>query len=434
MAIQLHAQTNVVMDRRRVVERRDFLRAMTVGGTALGAMSWADWVTVNAGELRRKGMACILLWMQGGPSQLETWDPKPTHSNGNQTRSIATSVPGIEISENLPEMAKAMQDVCLIRTLNSREGNHPRATYLMHTGYLPTASIKHPSIGAITARELGDPQFDLPSFVRIGDGNARGSAGGGFLGVGYDPFVVQDATRAPSNTTIPVAEQRFRRRLGLLNTLESEFEQAGARQEVENHRQLYDKASKLVLSPRMNTFDLSQEPESARQAYGSTPFANGCLLARRLVEAGVTFVEVSLGNWDTHDNNFERSRDLCTQTDRPFAALLADLRQRGMLDKTLVVWLGEFGRTPRVNPRGGRDHYPRAFTAALAGGGVKGGQVIGKTSDSGEETDERPVGVNDFLRTMCHSLQIDASKENMSNVGRPIKIVDGGQVVQEAFA
>jgi uncharacterized protein (DUF1501 family) len=153
-----------------------------------------------------------------------------------------------------------------------------------------------------------------------------------------------------------------------------------------------------------------------------------------LVEAGVTFVEVSLGNWDTHDDNFDRSRQLCTQTDRPFAALLADLRERGMLDKTLVVWLGEFGRTPRVNPRGGRDHYPRAFTAALAGGGVKGGQVIGATSDSGEDTVDRPVGVNDFLRTVCHSLQIDANKENMSNVGRPIRIVDGGEVVQEVFS
>jgi hypothetical protein len=433
MAIQVHAQTEVVMDRRRVVQRRDFLRAMAVGGSALGAMSWTDWMTVNAGELRRKGMACILLWMQGGPSQLETWDPKPNHANGNQTKSIATSVPGIEISENLPEMAKAMQDVCLIRSLNSREGNHPRATYLMHTGYLPTASIKHPSIGAITAHELGDPEFDLPSFVRIGDGNQRGSSGGGFLGVSYDPFVVQNASQAPSNTTIPVTTDRFRRRLGLLDTLEFEFEQAGAKQEVKDHRQLYDKASKLVLSPKMDTFDLSRESDKAREAYGTTPFANGCLLARRLVEAGVTFVEVALGNWDTHDNNFERSRELCTQTDRPFAALLADLKERGMLDKTLVVWMGEFGRTPRVNPRGGRDHYPRAFTAALAGGGVKGGQIIGATSDSGEETADRPVGVNDFLRTMCHSLKIDANKENMSNVGRPIRIVDGGEVVQEVF-
>lgn len=414
--------------------RRDFLRAVSCGGAAVVALSWTDWLTLNADELRKKGMSCILLWMQGGPSQFETFDPKPGHPNGGETKSIATSVSGIEVSENLPEVAKVMKDVCLIRTVNSREGQHPRATYLMHTGYLTTASIKHPSIGAIAAHSLGDPAFDLPSFVRIGDGNGRGAGGGGFLGVTYDPFVVQDASRAPMNTTLPVGEDRFRRRLGLLTNLETEFAQSGAKQEVQDHRRLYDKASKLVLSPKMDRFDLSLEPEKVRQSYGTSPFANGCIMARRLVEAGVTFIEVTLGNWDTHDNNFERSRDLCRQTDQPFAALVADLRQRGMLDKTLVLWMGEFGRTPRINPRGGRDHYPRAFSVAMAGGGVKGGQVIGATTDDGEQVRDRPVSVNDLLRTICHSLHIDANQENMSNVGRPIRVVDGGEVVQEVFS
>src|SRR6185436_2393174 len=178
---------------------------------------------------------------------------------------------------------------------------------------------------------------------------------------------------------------------------------------------------------------LSKEPQPVRSAYGSSPFANSCLLARRLVEGGVTFVEVNLGNWDTHDNNAERTKTLCQTMDQPFAALVHDLRQRGMLDHTLVVWMGEFGRTPRINPRGGRDHYPKAFNAALAGGGLTGGQGIGATSTSGEEVKDRPIGVPDFLRTVCHSLKIDANKENMSNVGRPLKVVDGGAVVTEAF-
>lgn len=433
MNVQTHTQTSVVVNSRCVVRRRDFLRTLSAGSAAAGALSWTDWLTLNAGELRRQGKACILLWMQGGPSQLETWDPKPGQESGGETKSIRTSVAGIEIAENLPELARHMQDLCVVRTANSREGNHPRATYLMHTGYLPTASIKHPSLGAIAAHELGDPAFDLPSFVRIGDGNNRGAGGGGFLGVTYDPFVVQDPSRAPNNTTLPVSDNRFQRRLGLLSDLETNFEQSGGKQEVKDHRQLYDKASKLVLSPKMDTFDLTRESQQLRDAYGTSPFASGCLLARRLVEAGVTFVEVSLGNWDTHDNNFERSRGLCQQLDRPFAALIDDLKQRGMLDKTLVLWMGEFGRTPRINPRGGRDHYPRAFSVALAGGGAKGGQTIGSTTPDGVDVKDRPVSVNDLLRTICHGLHIDANKENMSNVGRPIRIVDGGQVVPEVF-
>jgi uncharacterized protein (DUF1501 family) len=183
----------------------------------------------------------------------------------------------------------------------------------------------------------------------------------------------------------------------------------------------------------MATFDLAKEPQKAQEAYGSGQFGQGCLLARRLIESGVTFVEVNLGNWDTHLDNFARSKALCGQLDQPLAALLADLKQRGMLDSTLVVWTGEFGRTPRVNPRGGRDHYPRAFNAALAGGGVKGGQVIGQLDAGGESVKDRPVGVADLFRTICHGLTIDAAKENMSSIGRPIKIVDGGEVVREVF-
>jgi uncharacterized protein (DUF1501 family) len=184
----------------------------------------------------------------------------------------------------------------------------------------------------------------------------------------------------------------------------------------------------------MEGFDLAKEPQKVRDAYGSGPFAQGCLLARRLIETGVTFVEVSLGPWDTHRDNFNATRNMCGQLDQPFAALLADLKSRGMLDNTLVLWTGEFGRTPRINANAGRDHFPRAFTSVLAGGGIKGGQLIGSTDAGGEAVTDRPVSVNDLLRTVCHSLGIDADKQNMSSIGRPIKIVDGGAVVPEAFA
>jgi hypothetical protein len=431
MNMNFHQQTNVAIDRRGGFQRRDFLKALPVAAGLAGGLSWTDVVTARAPELRQRGMACILLWMQGGPSQFETFSPKPGHANGGETKAISTAVPGIEICENLPEVAGVMKDLCLIRSMNSKEGSHPRATYLMHTGYLPTASVKYPTLGSIVASEIGPPISDLPSFVRIGGGRLGDSAG--LLGVNYDPFLLQSPERLPDNTALTTQEDRYKRRLNLLNRIEDNYAAAGGKQEVENHRKVYAQAAKMVLSPKMNAFDLDKEPQKVRDAYGSGAFAAGCLMARRLVETGVTFVEVQAGNWDTHDDNFSRAKDLCGQIDKPYAALINDLKKRGMLDRTLVVWMGEFGRTPKINPRGGRDHYPRAFNVALAGAGVKAGQVVGATDAAGSEVKDRPVGVSDLLRTICGALKIDADKENMSSIGRPIKLVDGGEVVKEIY-
>lgn len=430
MTTQLVHQVDVNF-RRGQLQRRDFLRTLTAGGLAAGALSWTDVLAANADELRSRGMSCILLWMSGGPSQFETFSPKPGHANGGETKAIATNVPGIEISENLPELAKVANELCIIRSMTSREGSHPRATYLMHTGYLPTASVKYPTLGSNVAQQLGERDAELPNFVRIGQ--ARDGGSGGLLGVEFDPFVVSRPGGLPENTTPASTRTRFERRLGLLDKLEGHFADSGAQQVVADHRQLYDKASRMILSPKMTTFDLSQESSGTRAAYGNGNFASGCLLARRLVEAGVTFVEVGLGNWDTHDDNFARCKTLCGQLDRSYAALLKDLKDRGLLEKTMVVWMGEFGRTPRINARTGRDHYPRAFNVVLSGGGVKGGQVIGRTDDSGSSVSDKPVGVSDLLRTVCSGLGVDADRENMSSIGRPIKVVDGGVVVKEVF-
>ncbi len=430
MDIRLQHHVNVRLGPKQQVRRRSFLRAISLAGAAT-TLSWPDLMSLEAGTLRRAGKACIVLWMQGGPSQFETFSPKPEHANGGETKAIQTAVPGIEISENLPHTAQSMQDICLVRSMTSREGSHPRATFLMQTGQLPTASVKFPALGSIVSHQLGDADFDLPSFVRIG-ARGRGSAGGGLLGVDHDPFSISDPQRPPQNTVLTTNDERYRRRLGLLANLEADNRQR-ARREVAEHQKLYDKAARMVLSSRMDAFDLQREPQEVREPYGEGRFASGCLLARRLVEVGVTFVEVNAGGWDTHQDNFERARNLCDQVDRPYARLLRDLRERGMLDDTLVIWMGEFGRTPRINPRGGRDHYPRAFNLALAGGGIRGGQVIGATDPGGASVTDRPITVPDLFRTICHGLQIDADHENMSSIGRPIKIVDGGEVVREAF-
>jgi uncharacterized protein (DUF1501 family) len=298
----------------------------------------------------------------------------------------------------------------------------------MHTSHLPIAGVKFPALGAVVAHEVPKPECELPPFVQVG--RLPGLVGGGYLGTAYDPLVINGAGRAPDNTRLSTDETRFRTRIGLMDRLQLASGMPG----VADHRKVYEQASAMVLSPRMTAFDLAKENDATRELYGRTQFGDACLTARRLVEAGVTFVEVMLGGWDTHDNNFERSRTLCGQLDRPFAALLGDLADRGLLDSTLVVWLGEFGRTPKINPRNGRDHYPRAFSAALAGSGIRGGQALGKTDAGGDAVKERPVTEKDFFHTVYRALGIDGAKETMTPIGRPIKYVDGGAAVEELLA
>ncbi|HVU89359.1 MAG TPA: DUF1501 domain-containing protein [Pirellulales bacterium] len=428
-SLQLH--TGLQVNRDRVVRRRDFLKGISLAGAAgaSGTLGWKNLVAAKADELRSRGMACILLFMKGGPSQFETFSPKPGHENGGETKAIDTSVAGIQIAHGLPHMARVMQDVAVLRAVTAKEGNHARAEFLMHTGYAPTPTVKHPTLGSIVAHQLGDVNFDLPSFVRIA---GRTTDGGGLLGVEYDPFSMANA-EAPANAKLTTGQPRFERRMNLLSQLESSYARGGAEREVANHQKLYGKAAKMVTSARMEAFQLDREPEAVRARYGKGDFASGCLLARRLIESGVTFVEVGSNGWDTHDNVFERTTNLCGQVDQPMAALITDLKERGMLDKTLVIWMGEFGRTPKINPRGGRDHFPRASNVALAGGGVRGGQVIGHTDAGGDTVTDHPVSVQDLFQSFCKSLGINPAIENMSAIGRPIKIVDGGQPVSELF-
>ncbi|HEV3025890.1 MAG TPA: DUF1501 domain-containing protein [Pirellulales bacterium] len=433
MKARFTRHVRLAVDRGGVIGRRDFLRNLSAAGLAGTAMSWTDLVSLRADDLRRREMACILLWMQGGPSQFETLDPKPGHANGGGTKTIATSVPGTHLADNLPKLATMAGELAIIRSLTTKEGNHQRASFLLHTAHVPTASVHYPTMGSVVSAELGNLQAELPSFVRIGR-RFPNTGNGGLLGTDYNPFAVPAPEKLPDNTQVFATNtERFARRLALVRTLETAGGASEAAPEIAEHRGLYQKASRMVLSPKMEAFDLTREPEPIREAYGKSDFAAGCLLARRLVEAGVTFVEVGLGNWDTHDDNFNRTKALAGELDQPFAQLIADLKARGRLEKTLVIWMGEFGRTPRVNPRGGRDHYPRAFSAALAGGTVRGGQVIGSTNAAGDDVQHRPVKVEDLFRTFYKSLGINSDKVNMSSIGRPIKIVEGGEPVSELF-
>jgi uncharacterized protein (DUF1501 family) len=409
------------------ISRRGFLAASAATG-----LGFAHALKASADELRRRGMACILLFMQGGPSQFETFDPKPGTPTGGDAKAIDTAAPGVQIGDFWPNVAKQMKEIALIRSMTGREGNHQRAQYLLHTGYQPAGSVKYPNFGSVAAKEIGDPKFDLPGFVCVGGPTAASS---GFLGMQYAPYLVANPNRLPFNAELPrgVSAEVLKRRLGLMGKLEKEFAEAGAETLVQDHRALNETAARMVLSPHLKAFDLGQEKAAARDAYGRTPFGQGCLLARRLVEAGVTFVEVVSGNWDTHRDNHVGHKALAGVVDPAFAALVADLKERGMLDRTLVVWMGEFGRTPAINGNKGRDHYPRAFSAALAGGGVKGGQAIGATDERGLGVTKRPVTVPDLFCTLCAALRINPRMANQAD-GRPIRIVEGGEAVKEVFA
>lgn len=408
--------------------RRDFLKTIGLGTGAL-ALGWHDWLLAASPALSKNAKSVIVLWMQGGPTQFETFDPKPG-SDGCQTGTIQTAVPGIQIADFWPHVAKQMGDIALIRSMTNKEGNHQRATYQLHTGYVPSGTLRHPALGSAIVKEIGRKDFDLPSFVAI-NGPSQGS---GFLPAAYGPFRVSDPSQLPANTEIPVSAERFERRLGLLSRLESPYAKLAARRRVENHKDLYGQAARMVTSPRLATFDIAREPEKLKAEYGDNPFGQGCLLARRLVETGVTYIEVMLTGWDTHNQNKDRVEKLAGQCDRAYARLLSDLKERGKLESTLVLWMGEFGRTPKINPNGGRDHFPRAFSVAVSGCGIKGGQVIGKTNADGTAVADRPVAVNDLFCTLVGALGIAPEKENQSPVGRPIKIVDGGQRIKELVA
>ena len=338
---------------------------------------------------------------------------------------------GIQVSEHLPNVAEQAHHLSIIRSMVSREGNHERARYLLHTGYAPGGAVRHPTLGSITSYYLEDALLDLPSCVNINSPTYSG----GFLGATHDPFVVKDPMSPVEDISYPAQmdTHRFRERLKMLRTIEKDFITKRTGRSTEAHEAIYKKADELINSPKIDAFRLDEEPIAIREAYGMNKFGQGCLMARRLVESGVKFVEVSLDGWDTHQNNFERTGELLDMVDPAFAMLLKDLSERDLLDETIVLWLGEFGRTPRINENDGRDHHTNGWSAVVAGGGTRGGQTVGGTNEDGSEVVSDPVGVPDLFASLCFALGIDGSEENYSRSGRPIRVVNDGSVIEELF-
>jgi hypothetical protein len=434
----------------RNLSRREMLG---VSLASLYGVSYSGWLprlaSAAAEQAKSRGKACILLWMQGGPSQTDTFDLKPGHANGGPFKEIATAASGVKISEHLPGLAREMKDVALIRSLTTTEGDHGLATQLMLTGYrAQQAAVRYPSLGSLLSKELGSEDADLPNFVCL---SPMRMVDAGFLGPNYAPLTVSGASDDPNaraNLSIEDLAPRgstpesLKKKVTIQSFMAKEFGASVGGEALAAHRSSYSRAVRMVETQAKHAFQLEEEKAELRDAYGRNRFGQGCLLARRLVERGVAFVEVALtgapGNlagWDTHTNNFEQVKALSQVLDPAWSTLLQDLRERGLLENTLVLWMGEFGRTPKINPQGGRDHFPAAWSVALGGAGIRGGQAVGKTSAGGDEVVDRPVKIADLYATICASLGIDPTKENLSPEGRPIGLVDrGGEVVRELIA
>jgi len=400
--------------------RRQFVNGSLGGLFAFAMKHRCD--GLFAAEASRSTKRCIVLWMQGGPSQLETFDPKPGTITGGPTTAIKTSVPGIEIAANLPEIAKRMDSLSIIRSLTSPEGDHDRGSSFLHTGYPLVQALPRPTLGSIVSHE--NPHSDFPLFVSIG---ARG-LGPAYMGPDHAPFAVENPIEA---VRLINGLRKQRKSLRQLDEFGSKFDQQHFDSGLQRRQASMQRVERMLTTPFVKALDVEKASESDRARYGGTEFGQRCLLARRLLESGVKFVEVVQDGWDTHDDNFKNVGRLCGDIDRPWATLIDDLKSSGLWNETVVVWMGEFGRTPQINSGNGRDHFPNITPVVLGGGGIRGGHVVGKTNSTGLEIADSLATVPDLFATLLTSLGIDPAHEFRTEFGAIAPASDHGKPIQE---
>lgn len=420
--------------------RRDFVthaaRAF-LGVSVLPALgNWPAAAATEPGSSRAAmtGKNVIYLFMAGGMSHLDTFDPKPESDVQGPVKAISTNADGIQISEYLPRMVHHMDKVAVIRSLHSTQGAHEQGRYYMHTSYILRGTIRHPSLGAWVMRLAGRGHDTLPGNVVIG--GASREAGSGFMETKYAPVVIGNPNAGLQHSRLPqdVTQNRFHKRMAVAGKLDRTFRERYDLQQVRAYTDMYQDAINLMNSKDLAVFDISREKSEVREAYGENGFGQGCLLARRLVAKNVRFVEVSLGGWDTHTDNFEITANRAATLDQALSTLLADLQSRGLLEQTLVVLATEFGRTPLINENAGRDHHNKAFSCLLAGGGIKGGRVYGRTDERGSEVDEDLVKVPDFNATIAHAVGLPVHEVIHSPEGRPFTVAHKGKPLTTLFS
>ncbi len=433
-----------------VLKRRHFLKVGSLSLLGISLPHYLKFKSVMAAagtdvDQRAKAQACIMVWLEGGPSHVDTWDPKPNSS----FQPISTNVPGIQISELLPQVATHMDKLALIRSVHTEENNHGQGTHYALTGHRPTAAMQFPSLGTIVTKELGR-RNNVPANVLVPDTWKAASYGeyvkGAFLDPAYNPMLVPDPSKDDfqiPDLALPktLTAERLADRRSMLNLVDRFYRSKIERAEHQAMDRFSEQALRMILTPEARqAFDLSRESEKTKEAYGRGSFGQSLLLARRLIEAGSRFVTAAgheLNGWDTHSDNDQRHKDkMVPGLDKALPALLEDLRQRGLLDTTVVIVMGEFGRSPHHNSKAGRDHWPHCWSLAIGGGGIRGGQVVGASDERGAYVADRKISMGDLYATIYKALGIDWTKEYMSPIGRPVKIANAlddetGQPIKE---
>jgi uncharacterized protein (DUF1501 family) len=414
------------------MNRRHFLNHLAVS-SAVGssAINFINSIMANASDIQKKSKSVILLWMGGGPSTIDLWDLKSGTPTGGEFKPISTSADGIQICEHLPMIAQQMHHLSIVRSMSTREADHTRGRYYMHTGFVPNPNIEHPSYGSVISHELvhNTSQLEIPAFVSVGGG----SIGPGFLGMTYAPFVV-DSNGNIRDLNGSIDQQRMIDRLAMLSSIEDNFISQKRGSAAAEHKKVVDKTVKLMTSKQMDAFKVSKEPQEVRERYGNTGFGRGCLMARRLVEIGVPFIEVDLGGWDNHSDIFPTLKNQkLPELDKAMSALIEDLSNRGLLDSTAILWMGEFGRTPNINGSAGRDHWARSWSVVVGGAGFKRGVIVGETNNDGKEVISEPYSSQDLMASVLKSIDISLETTFTAKNGRPMKIANSGRVIKELF-
>ena len=409
--------------------RRHFLRHMAAGAATVPALQFLRHVEANAAQVRRNGKAVILVWLGGGAPTIDMWDLKPGASTGGEFSPIDTRG-DLQISEHLPKTAMVMDELSVVRSMSTIEADHTRGSYFLHTGYRPEATATHPDFGSVVSYELGAqrPELEIPAFISIGGGGGDP----GYLGMAHAPFVVDANGQIRNARSQWVDETRLQNRLAMLKVLENNFIESGRGDAPGAHRDVYEKAVSLMTSDQRAAFRVEQEDSATREMYGPTGLGRGLLMARRLVQTGVPFVEVNYGGWDLHNGVFDSLKDdKLPQLDAGLSAITTDLKRRGMLQDTVVVCMGEFGRTPRINQNVGRDHWARSWSVLVGGGGLTGGIAVGATNADGTMVEGPSHLPGDLWATVAQAIGIPLGTVHTSKTGRPMKLANGGRPIAE---
>jgi hypothetical protein len=421
-------------------DRRHFLKHLAgMSALALPGMNFMKSVAAEAATLKKNGKSLIVLWMSGGPSTIDLWDLKPGAPTGGEFKPISTAASGVQISQHLPTVAKQFKNLVAVRSLTTSEGDHMRGTQLVATGRAPNPVVNYPVIGSVVSKILTPKDLDLPAFISVGGGGGA-RVGSGFLGMTYAPFTVQNPGTLPENIAAPpgVDQSRLERRQMFLvgkdkkgkagdGGFESDLKTNVKDDATKAHHDIYAKAFSLSVSERRNVFQFDAKDNSSLTKYGNNGFGRGCLLAKKLVDAGAVCVEVDLGGWDNHNGIFPiLANQRLPVLDKAMGSLIEDLSASGKIKDTVIMWAGEFGRTPRINANAGRDHYPRAWSVVIGGGAIKGGQAYGSTDATGEAVKDKPVSISDVFATVYKGMGIDPTPETNAsirdNLGRPFAI------------